>query len=154
MHKSIASQDTLTLQTPAGAQAPTGEDSERVRSAGVLLCLSSAPSLELAQHLADAIIEQQLAACVSVLPGAMSVYRWQGVVCRETEAVLLIKTTKAVYPDLQAAWPDLHPYDVPELLAVSVVDGLPAYVSWLCGGLSEGRSGVSGSSTDTKQNEV
>lgn len=96
-----------------------------------VICFSTAPSLEVAQQLANALIERQLAACVSFLPGATSVYRWKDEICHDAEVWIMIKTTPQAYAALQAAWNDLHPYEVPELLAVSVGAGLPAYVDWV-----------------------
>ncbi len=87
--------------------------------------------MDVAEQLADGIIERGLAACVSFLPGATSVYRWKGEVCRDAEVWIMIKTTSQMYAELQAVWCDLHPYDVPELLAVGVADGFPPYISWL-----------------------
>lgn len=96
-----------------------------------LICFSTAPSVELAEKLAQALLERQLAACVSFVPGATSVYVWQGKVCQDAEVWMMIKTTPQAYGALQQAWMELHPYEVPELLAVSVAEGLPAYVQWL-----------------------
>ena len=87
--------------------------------------------MDVAEQLAHSIIERRLAACVSFLPGATSVYRWKSGVCRDAEIWIMIKTTSQMYAGLQSLWCDLHPYDVPELLAVSVADGFPPYISWL-----------------------
>ncbi len=96
-----------------------------------LICFSTAPSLDVAQSLAQAVVEQGLAACVSFVPGAHSVYRWKGEICNDAEVWMMIKTTPQAFTALQKAWQDLHPYDVPELLALPVSNGLPAYVEWV-----------------------
>ena len=96
-----------------------------------LLCLSTCPDAETATRIARALVEERLAACVNVLPGLQSVYRWQGQIQRDTEVLLLIKTTRARYPALQARLPQLHPYELPELVAVEAADGLPAYLHWV-----------------------
>lgn len=96
-----------------------------------LICFCTAPSMDVAEHIANTVIEQQLAACVSFLPGAISVYRWKDQVCRDGEVWVMIKTTSQMYAKLQSVWCDMHPYEVPELLAVSAVEGFPPYVSWL-----------------------
>ncbi len=71
-----------------------------------------------------------MAACVNLLPGVESIYRWQGKVERTGEVLALIKTTR--YPDLEAALKELHPYEVPEILALQVAAGSDEYLRWLC----------------------
>jgi len=95
-----------------------------------LLCLSTCPDATTARRIADALVDARLAACVSVLPGVASTYRWEGQVERAEEVLLLIKTTHDAWPALQARLPDLHPYELPELLAVEAA-GLPAYLEWI-----------------------
>ena len=88
-----------------------------------LLCLSTCPDADTAQRIADALVDERLAACVNLLPGVRSTYRWQGQVERAEEVLLLVKTTRERLPDL-------HPYELPELLAVEAA-GLPAYLDWI-----------------------
>ena len=95
-----------------------------------LLCFTACPDHATAQRIADALVESRLAACVSVLPGMRSTYRWEGKVEHADEVLLLIKTTHDAWPALQARLPDLHPYELPELLAVEAA-GLPAYLEWI-----------------------
>ena len=97
----------------------------------VLICFCSYPDPATAGRIADALVEERLAACVSLLPGLQSVYRWQGQLQRDTEVLLLIKTSRERYPALQARLPQLHPYELPELLAVESTAGLPAYLQWV-----------------------
>ena len=96
-----------------------------------LLVYCTCPDHDTALRIAQALVDQQLAACVNVVPGLTSVYRWQGQ--RETaqEVLLLIKTRQAVYPQLEAALLALHPYELPEIIAVPIEAGLPAYLSWI-----------------------
>jgi len=96
-----------------------------------LLCLCTCPDMATAERIAGTLVEEQLAACVNLLPGVTSLYRWQGRLQRDAEVLLLIKTTRDRYPALQARLPLLHPYELPELLAVEAADGLPAYLHWL-----------------------
>ena len=103
----------------------------------ILLCLCTAPDLATARALADALVGERLAACVNMLPGLESVYRWQGQVERGEEVLLLIKTTRTCLPALQARIVALHPYELPEVLAVESAGGLPAYLDWIA---SETRS--------------
>ena len=96
-----------------------------------LLCFNTCPDPATAERLATQLVEERLAACVQVLPGLRSVYRWQGALERSEEVLLLIKTTPERYPALQARLPALHPYELPELVAVEASAGLPAYLQWL-----------------------
>lgn len=97
----------------------------------VLLVFTTLPDTTVAQTMARLLVEQRLAACVSVLPAAQSCYRWQGQVEEATEIPLLIKTTTARYAALEAAIRENHPYELPEIVAVPVVAGLPDYLSWV-----------------------
>ncbi|MCO5055142.1 divalent-cation tolerance protein CutA [Thermomonas sp.] len=99
----------------------------------LLLCLTTCPDAASAERIAEALVGEQLAACVNVLPGLRSTYRWQGAVERADELLLLIKTIRAAWPALQARLLELHPYELPELLAVEPADGLPAYLQWVAG---------------------
>lgn len=103
--------------------------SEQEPSLRLVLC--TAPSIDVAEALADALLQEHLVACVTLLPGARSVYRWQGQIQRDEEVLLLIKTTAHAYPALQARVQALHPYQIPELLALTPSDALPAYRNWL-----------------------
>lgn len=96
-----------------------------------LLVLTNCPDAAVAERIALTLVEQGLAACVNQLAPAQSVYRWNGAVERASEIPLLIKTTAERYPELEQALRALHPYSVPEIIAVSIVRGLPAYLRWL-----------------------
>jgi len=98
---------------------------------GTILVISTLPDRDHAEKMAHFLIEQQLAACVNILPSVTSVYRWQGKVESADETILLIKTTMARYPDLEAAIKDQHPYELPEIIAVPVSSGLSAYLEWV-----------------------
>lgn len=97
----------------------------------VLLVLTNVPDREAALKLAAALIEAKAAACVNVLDACTSVYRWQGKVEQAQEIPLLIKTTAAAYASLEALLRRLHPYELPEIIAVPVAHGLPAYLQWV-----------------------
>jgi len=98
-----------------------------------LLVFTNCPDAETADRIARTLVEQSLAACVNQLAPAQSIYRWQGSVERATEIPLLIKTTAQRYPEVEQAIRALHPYSVPEVIAVSITRGLPAYLRWLAG---------------------
>ena len=97
----------------------------------VLLCLTTCPDPDSAERLAEALVAEHLAACANLIPGLRSIYRWQDAIQRDAEVLLLIKTTRTRYPALQARLPQLHPYELPELVAVEAADGLPAYLRWV-----------------------
>lgn len=92
--------------------------------------LVSCPEAD-AERIARALVETRRAACVNVLPGMRSVYRWQGEVETAAESLLLIKTTASAYPALEQAVRGLHPYEVPEILAFNPFAGLIDYLAWV-----------------------
>jgi len=96
-----------------------------------LLVLTNVPDESLAQTIARALVEQNLAACVNIMPAVRSVYRWQGALEQADEVTLLIKTTQARYAQLEAGIKAMHPYEVPEIIAVPIAAGLPAYLDWI-----------------------
>jgi len=96
-----------------------------------LLVITNLPDRESAQKLAGLLVEQRLAACVNVLAACESVYRWRGETQRDEEHPLLIKTAQARYAELEAAIRANHPYELPEIIAVPISCGLPAYLSWV-----------------------
>ncbi|HEY1120285.1 MAG TPA: divalent-cation tolerance protein CutA [Haloferula sp.] len=100
----------------------------------VVLC--TFPDLDRARQIGAALVERQVAACVNLLPGVESIYRWEGKVERAGEVLGVIKTTR--YADLEVAIRELHPYEVPEIIALPVVAGLPGYLRWLGDSCGEG----------------
>ncbi|MGC9239331.1 MAG: divalent-cation tolerance protein CutA [Acidithiobacillus sp.] len=98
----------------------------------ILLVLCSIPDSDtLAREMAGALLEQKLAACVHCLPPGLSLYVWKGELEEQRERTLLIKTQPQRYPELERALLALHPYEVPEILAVRVDAALDAYAGWL-----------------------
>jgi periplasmic divalent cation tolerance protein len=95
------------------------------------LVLTTVPDAETAERLARTLVEERLAACVNVLPPMRSVYRWKGQIESANEQLLVIKTRKADYAAVEARIRALHPYELPEVIAVPVLAGLPAYLAWL-----------------------
>lgn len=96
-----------------------------------LAVLTNCPDAETAEQIANALVTRRLAACVNLLPPCRSVYQWEGKVEQAVEVPLLIKTTEACYPALEAAIRELHPYQTPEIIALPVAHGLPAYLQWV-----------------------
>ena len=96
-----------------------------------LLVLTNCPDEATANAVALAVLEAGLAACVNILPRVQSVYRWQGAIESAAEIPLFIKSTAERYAALQAKIRELHPYDIPEIIALPVERGLPAYLNWV-----------------------
>ena len=96
-----------------------------------LLVLTNLPDRAAAERLADALIGARLAACINILAPCRSVYRWKDAVQRDEEHPVLIKTTEARYAALERAIRANHPYELPEVIAVPIERGLPAYLEWL-----------------------
>lgn len=96
-----------------------------------LLVVTNLPDRAAAEKLADALVAKRLAACINILAPCRSVYRWQGAVQHEEEHPVLIKTTREAYAALEAEIRALHPYELPEIVAVPVERGLPAYLEWV-----------------------
>jgi len=98
---------------------------------GCQIVITTAPDQASARKLADTLIEEGLAACVNVLDKVESIYRWQGKINRDSEYMLLIKSTQRQYSQIQQRILDLHPYELPEIIAVPISGGLSAYLDWL-----------------------
>jgi periplasmic divalent cation tolerance protein len=96
-----------------------------------LLVYTNLPDRAAAEKLAEALVEQRLAACVNIVGPCRSVYRWQGVVQKDEEHLMLIKVSAARYADLEQAIRAAHPYELPEIVAVPIERGLPAYLEWV-----------------------
>ena len=96
-----------------------------------VVALTTVATAEDAERIARALVERRLAACVNVVPGVVSVYRWKGEVCREEERLLVMKTRGEKLPALREALVSLHPYELPELVALPVESGHGPYLAWL-----------------------
>lgn len=96
-----------------------------------LLCLITAPDREVADRIARTLVDERLAACVNILPGITSVYRWEGAVETGEEVLLMAKTMRTRLDALTARVKQLHPYDAPEVIAVGIEGGLPVYLDWI-----------------------
>lgn len=97
----------------------------------IVLVLSTAPDANTAHLLAQTLVGEGLAACVNIIPAVHSIYRWQGKVESASELILLIKTTEAGYAALETRLRQLHPYELPEILALRNTAGLPDYLHWI-----------------------
>ena len=97
----------------------------------ILLVIINLPDAQSAAQLAQRLVEARAAACVNQLAPCTSTYRWQGKIETATEVPLLIKTTRDAYPRLEKLIRETHPYELPEIIAVTVDAGLPAYLGWV-----------------------
>jgi periplasmic divalent cation tolerance protein len=93
--------------------------------------MTTLPNAEIAGALARNLVDSGLAACVNILAPCRSIYRWQGVVQEDGEIPLIIKTTAELYPALETYLRTQHPYELPEIVAMDVVAGLPDYLKWV-----------------------
>jgi periplasmic divalent cation tolerance protein len=96
-----------------------------------LLVFTNLPDRAAAERLADMLVEKKLAACVNILAPCRSVYRWKDAIEHDEEHPMLIKTTRERYPALEQALRQGHPYELPEIIAVPIERGLPAYLGWV-----------------------
>jgi periplasmic divalent cation tolerance protein len=97
----------------------------------VILVLCTFPDLEKARQIGTLLVEKQLAACVNLLPAVESIYRWEGKVEQAAEVLGIFKTTREVYPRLSEEMATLHPYDVPEIVALNPEDVAGSYARWV-----------------------
>lgn len=95
------------------------------------LILCTCPDQESAEKIARHLIASNLAACVNILPGILSIYSWQGQIESAQEQLLLIKANKDHYAGIESAITALHAYEVPEIIAVAIENGLPEYLNWI-----------------------
>jgi periplasmic divalent cation tolerance protein len=100
-------------------------------AAAVRVCLVTAPDADTAQRIAQALVQERLAACVNVLPGVTAIYRWEGAVQRDAEQLLLVKTTRGRLEALAERLAVLHPYTLPELVALAPSGGSARYLDWV-----------------------
>ncbi len=96
-----------------------------------LVVLITVPSKGESVRIAESLVSQRLAACVNIIPGIESIYRWEGKIAHDEELLLLIKTTSDRFAELELQVKDLHSYTTPEIIALEVKDGSSAYLRWL-----------------------
>lgn len=112
-------------------QAGTAGGTIMASPAKHLLVLNTCPDSDTARNIAGKLVADKLAACVQVLPGVRSYFRWAGRVDASEEHLLFIKTTPERYAALERRIKQLHPYELPEIVGVPVSEGLPGYLSWI-----------------------
>lgn len=99
----------------------------------IVIVMTTVPTPEAADAIAQALIESHLAACVHILPPMTSVYRWNGQIARDVEQQVIVKTTAARVPAVRALLAERHPYELPECVILDVSDGSPEYLDWVRG---------------------
>lgn len=120
------------MSSPSNAYMSASPSQEhRTSLCGVFILFSTCPDAASAEHIAHALVSERLAACVTQLPGARSTYRWQGRIEQGEEIQLLIKTTAAQLDAAIARLQALHPYELPEAIALPISGGLPSYLAWI-----------------------
>lgn len=97
----------------------------------IVVILSTCPDVETAERLARELVEASLAACANIVPGLRSIYRWNGAVQADEEALMILKTTTDRLPAVRDRLVASHPYEVPEVVALSVADGHHPYLQWV-----------------------
>ena len=107
-------------------------------AAAPLVLLTTFPDEDTAARVARALVDERLCACVNLVPGVRSIYRWQGSLADEREVLAIAKTTAARLPELERRLAELHPYKVPELIALPAAHVHPPYLAWLLAGASPG----------------
>jgi periplasmic divalent cation tolerance protein len=98
---------------------------------GLRVVLMTSPDAATAERVVTALVEERLAACGNIVPAVTSIFRWEGDVQRETEVLVVMKTTAAQAPALLKRAQELHPYEVPELLSLQVDAGCEPYIAWV-----------------------
>lgn len=96
-----------------------------------IIVLVTAPNSKEANLIADALVSEQLAACVNIVPSIESIYRWEGEVKHDSEALMIVKTTNDRYAELERRVKELHSYSTPEVIALKIERGSEEYLSWL-----------------------
>jgi len=100
--------------------------------ADFVVVLMTAPDADVAGRIASTLVDERLVACVNILPGLRSLYRWEGKLCDEGEVLCLMKTRLDLFPALRDRIAALHPYQVPEIIALPLAAGSAPYLDWVC----------------------
>ncbi|RPI71056.1 MAG: divalent-cation tolerance protein CutA [Geobacteraceae bacterium] len=97
----------------------------------ILMVFVTVPGLKDGSRISKGVLNSRLAACVTIIPGVRSMYWWEGKIARANEAMLVVKTTRNQYRRLERKIMELHPYEVPEIIAIPLVAGSPQYIEWV-----------------------
>jgi periplasmic divalent cation tolerance protein len=101
-------------------------------NSGYIIVLITAPSVEVGKQIASSLVERKLAACVNIIPSMLSIYRWEGEIATEEEVLLVVKSRGDIFESqLIEAVQELHPYEVPEIIALPIWKGVKNYLDWI-----------------------
>jgi periplasmic divalent cation tolerance protein len=103
----------------------------RSKASDVVALLVTCPDQRVGEKIGRTLVEERLAACVNVVPGLISLYRWQGKLCQDREVLLIVKTRRTKFAPVARRIKTLHPYSVPEILALPIARGNSAYLAWV-----------------------
>lgn len=121
----------MTLTEGEVTEREGAETAARSRGLGVVVVLVTVPDAETGARIGRALVAERLAACVNLVPGLRSFYRWEGEIQEDEEVLLLVKTRADRLPELSRRVQALHPYDLPEVLALPAMGGSAAYLDWI-----------------------
>jgi len=96
-----------------------------------IVCLVTIDDPEKASQIVRLLVEKKLVACVNIIPEILSIYHWKEQVCEDTERLMIMKTRAELFPAVEEAVKELHPYEVPEIIALNIEAGLPDYLRWI-----------------------
>jgi periplasmic divalent cation tolerance protein len=119
-----------SFSAAAGFAAPLRSNSPEM-AGEILLAFSTFPDIETARRISRELVTENFVACANIIPAIESIYRWQGKIEQGNETLVLFKTTAARYAAFQEKLKSLHPYDVPEIIGLSVAEGSPEYLRWV-----------------------
>jgi len=109
-----------------------GTPSRKESAAQILVIMVTAANQKEAVRIGKGVVKAQLAACVNIIPAVQSIYRWKGKIVKSQEVLLIFKSTKARYGELEKAVKAIHTYDTPEIIALPVKKGIAQYIGWVC----------------------
>jgi periplasmic divalent cation tolerance protein len=127
----VGSNETVLIDADRAKDPGLKEDGMAVDNRDTIIVLTNLPDRATATRLASRLVERRHAACVNILAECTSVYRWEGRVKTATEVPMLIKTSRSAYARLEEEILANHPYELPEIVSVSLTGGLPAYLDWV-----------------------
>ena len=96
-----------------------------------IIVFMTAPSPDKANEIAHALVNEKLAACATIIPRVQSLYWWEGKINRDEEVLIIAKSQHTLFPEIMQRVKSLHSYEVPEIISLPIIDGLPAYLDWL-----------------------
>lgn len=103
-----------------------------------IIVFCTCPNEEIGRKIAEKLVTDKIAACVNIVPGLESIYRWQGQICKDKEMMLIIKSSSDKYNQLENSIRAIHPYETPEIIAVTISNGYEKYLEWISENIENG----------------